>query len=91
MKFARATHAPAFPERRRCLNAAIGPILTILIVAPPSALAPRGAAAEVERRVDSHIPASEVRAIRPVAVIDREDIELSGAINVWDFVRGRQE
>ena len=90
MKFTRATHSPGSPGRRRRLSAAVGPILTFLIVAPPSALAPRGAAAEAERRVDSHIPASEVRAIRPVAVIGREDLELSGAINVWDFVRGRQ-
>ena len=39
--------------------------------------------------VASHIPAAAEDAARPVTVIDRTDIELSGLVNLWDLLAGR--
>ena len=39
--------------------------------------------------VASHIPSAAMDPVRPVAVIDRTDIELSGMNNVWDLLQSR--
>ena len=39
--------------------------------------------------VASHIPTAAAHGARPVDVIDRDEIELSGALNLWDLLRSR--
>ena len=49
-----------------------------------------GLAVERETSVASHIPQASVDPVRPLAVIDREDIALSGMRTVWDLLVSRQ-
>ena len=60
-------------------------IAAVMFLAPA-----QGAAAEREASVASHIPQLAVDAVRPVAVIDREDIALSGMRTVSDLLVSRQ-
>ena len=67
---------------------------TLLVTAVTIAAAAAGARAQEEAAgrawsVASHIPTAAAHGARPVAVIDRDEIELSGAVNVWDLVRSR--
>ena len=59
-----------------------------LSVAAPTANAAEAEQA-AERSVASHIPGTAAASMRPVAVIDRDEIELSGALNVWDLLSSR--
>ena len=76
----------AIPGR---MSAAVLLLAAATIVAATAVAGPQHPAGDDERTVASRIPASLASATRPVAVIEREDIELSGAINVWDLVIGR--
>lgn len=54
------------------------------------ATSPHVGATGGELSVASHIPGAAVDADRPVTVIDRTEIELSGLMNLWDLMAGRR-
>ena len=66
----------------------------VLALAASTIIVTAGAAMAQETATDgglsvaSHIPGGAA-SMRPVAVIDRDEIELSGAINVWDLLSSR--
>ena len=63
-----------------------------MIVSAMTAAAPHGEAADGSRGVASRIPTTTTAdAVRPVAVIDRQDIELSGMRSVWDLLQTRSD
>ena len=73
-------HTPALFQR--CAGLAI---VTALYLAPA-----QGAAVEGKASVASHIPQAAADPVRPLAVIDREDIALSGMRTVSDLLESRQ-
>ena len=64
-------------------------VAALAIVAAPAGAEEQHESAGTGPRVAGRIPAARAGATRPVVVIDRDDIELSGAINVRDLVRGQ--
>ena len=64
-------------------------VVTLMIVAVTTAFAPQSRTVAERPSVAGYIvPATAVDS-RPLAVIDRTDIELSGMNNVWDLLQGR--
>ena len=84
---ARFRHEP--PDSRRTPSlfwlAAAATIGAALFLAPA-----QGAAVQREASVASHIPQAAADPVRPVAVIDREDIAISGMRTVSDLLVSRQ-
>ena len=70
-------------HRTAVLALAASTILVTTCAATAQETAPAGGVS-----VASHIPGAAA-AMRPVDVIDRDEIELSGALSVWDLVRSR--
>ena len=60
-----------------------------MLVLATFAASPQVEAAGGELSVASHIPGASEDSDRPVTVIDRTDIELSGLMNLWDVLAGR--
>ena len=71
------------------LNAILRPVAAFMVVLATSAASPQVEAAGGELSVASHIPGAATDSDRPVTVIDRTDIELSGLANLWDILAGR--
>lgn len=69
----------------------IGRRLALLIAAGVFAAASAGRAGEGGPGVAGPLPEAAARGLQPVVVIDREDIELSGARNLWDLVASRSK
>ena len=88
MNAAPDTRLLRLPVRERRAHATFRPVVALMIVAAVAA-SPQGEAADRGLSVASHIPAAATGAARPLAVIDRNDIELSGMKNVWDLLRSR--
>ena len=65
------------------------PLAALMIIAAVSAAPVQGEAADVRSSVASHIPYALADPVRPLAVIDRTDIELSGMSNVSDLLLSR--
>ncbi len=80
---------PRLPVRERRARAILRPVAALAIVAVTCAASPQVEAAGGGLGVSSHIPAAAADAARPLAVIDRTDIELSGMKNVSDLLLGR--
>ena len=80
-------HKPSYARRTTALFrlAAAVAIAAALLVAPSQSIA-----VENEASVASHIPQATVDPVRPLAVIDREDIALSGMRTVLDLLVSRQ-
>ncbi len=90
MNLAARVPLPRLRIRDRRAHAILRPVAALTILAAMSVVAPQvEAEAKEDRRVTSHIPAAAAVAARPLAVIDRTDIELSGMKNVWDLLRSR--
>ena len=60
-----------------------------MIVVTTSVASPQVEATGGGLSVASHIPDATADAARPLTVIDRTDIELSGMKNLWDLLAGR--
>ena len=88
MNAAPDTRLLRLPVHERRAHATFRPVVAFMIVAAVAA-SPQGEAADRGLSVASHIPAAATDAARPLAVIDRNDIELSGMKNVWDLLRSR--
>ena len=84
---ARFPHEPPYGRRTPALFrlAAAVAIAAAVFVAPS-----QGTAADKEASVASHVRQAAVASVRPVAVIDREDIALSGMRTVSDLLFSRQ-
>ena len=73
----------------------LGAAAVAFVVATSMSLAPvPGAADDVDEAhevvsVGSLMPAGAARDMQPITVIEREEIELSGMRNLWDFLRGQ--
>ncbi len=64
-------------------------IVAAMVVATTTTMTPHGEAADWVPSVAGQIPTTPGDAVRPLTVIDREDIELSGMRNVYDLLTGR--
>ena len=84
--------SPRFPHERPYGRRTPAPRLAAAVtIAAALFMAPsQGAAVEREASVASHIPQAAVDPVRPLAVIDREDIALSGMRIVSDLLASRQ-
>ena len=82
----RFSRAGVFGDRA---PARLGPAVAALAAAACLASAETGAA-EAGATVASHVPQGPADAVRPLAVIDREDIALSGTATVADLLSSRQ-
>ena len=71
-----------FPER----SAKLILIVVVMIIAATPAGERQGEAADWVPSVAGQIPTATADAVRPLTVIDREDIELSGIRNVYDLL-----
>ncbi len=71
------------------VHAILRPVTALMLVLATVAASPQVEAAGGELSVASHIPGAAEDAARPVTVIDRTDIELSGLMNLWDLLAGR--
>ena len=87
MNAASSTRLPRSPVRPRGAGGILLPAAALTIIA--AAASPQGEAAGTESSVASHIPTAAADATRPVAVIDRNDIDLSGMKNVSDLLLSR--
>ena len=61
-------------------------IVVLMVIAATTAITPQVKAADWVPSVAGNIPTAEADAVRPLTVIDREDIELSGMRNVYDLL-----
>ena len=84
----RLPHSPIRGYRTRAIRRWF---VALMIVSATTAVATQGEAAEGGRGVASHIPATTADTAHPVAVIDRQDIELSGMTSVWDLLQTRSD
>ena len=66
------------------------PVIILWVMATMTALTPQVHAADWIPSVAGQIPTAPANAVRPLTVIDREDIELSGMRNVYDLLFGRR-
>ena len=84
------SHPPArVSARDRRAPLVLHAIAALMIAGALSAIPVRGEAADERRSVASHIPAAAADPVRPVTVIDREDIALSGMRTVSDLLISR--
>ena len=65
--------------------------VALMVVSATTSGATQGEAADGARGVASRIPATTADMAHPVAVIDRQDIELSGMRSVWDLLQTRSD
>ena len=70
-------------------NTEMIPVVTLLVIATMMAFTPQIRAADWIPSVASNITTAPADAVRPLTIIDREDIELSGMRNVYDLLAGR--
>ena len=70
-------------------HAIFRPVTALMIVLATLVASPQVGATGGGLSVASHIPEAAEDAGRPVTVIDRTDIELSGLRNLWDLSEGR--
>ena len=75
------------PPKRRRLAVSFVAVLMAAALAGPT----QGGDAGADTSVGSLISGMPVGNLRPVTVIDRDDIDLSGMRNVWDLLRSRDE
>ena len=61
-------------------------VVALMIITTTTAIAPQVKAADWVPSVAGQIPTAPADAVRPLTVIDREDIELSGMRNVYDLL-----
>ncbi len=65
-------------------------VFGLIFIAVTTAITPSVEAADWVPSVAGNIPTAPADAVRPLTVIDREDIQLSGMRNVYDLLMGRQ-
>ena len=61
-------------------------VVALMVITTTTASTPQVEAADWVPSVAGQIPTAQVDAVRPLTVIDREDIELSGMRNVYDLL-----
>lgn len=64
-------------------------VVGLVILAATTAVTPQVEAADWVPSVAGQIPTAPADAVRPLTVIDRKDIDLSGMRNVYDLLLGR--
>ena len=64
-------------------------VIPVMVVTAMTAIMPQGRAADWIPSVAGNIPTDPKDAVRPLTVIDQNDIELSGMRNVFDLLLGR--
>ncbi|MCY4612601.1 MAG: TonB-dependent receptor plug domain-containing protein [Nitrospira sp.] len=79
----RTRHSPLL-FREHSANAKL--VLGLIFIAATTVITPQVKAADWVPSVAGNIPTNPADAVRPLTVIDREDIELSGMRNVYDLL-----
>ncbi len=87
MTYTRVAHVSI---RKRFTQPLLQIIIALILAASSSAILPSVEAADKNSRADGQMSRIGDHSMRPVSVINRADIELSGVVNVWDLLASRR-